>query len=101
MFNNIRDTRRKLFIVFITLTVIILIISVGFAALSSTLNITTGNITQTPQTWDVGFVPETVTPETNGTSSTGLNCPTATATKNSITFGEITLSKPDDACVYI
>ena len=100
MFHNIRDSRRKLFIVFITLTVIILIVSVGFAALSTTLNISTTNVTQTPQTWDVGFVPETVTPEARGTSSIGLNCPTATATKTTITIGEMTLSKPEDTCVY-
>ncbi len=100
MFHNIRESRRKLFIVFITLTAIILIISVGFAALSATLNISTTNVTQTPQSWDVGFVPETVTAEENGTSSVGRICPTATATKSSITFGEMTLSKPEDGCAY-
>ena len=100
MFHNIRDSRRKLFIVFITLTAIILIISVGFAALSTTLNISTTNVTQTPQSWDVGFVPETVTPEARGTSSIGLNCPTATTTKTTITIGEMTLSKPEDTCAY-
>ena len=58
------------------------------------------SITQTTQDWDVGFVPETVTAVEEGTSSTGRSCPTATSTKTSITFGEITLSKPGDSCSY-
>ena len=100
MYSNIRESRRKLGIVFISLSLVILIISVGFAALSSTLNITTSNVTQTPQEWDVGFQEETVEPFEMGTSTVGRNCPPATATKTSITIGEITLSKPDDSCGY-
>ena len=100
MFNGIRESRRRLLIVCISLSCLILIITIGFAALSTALNINVSSITQTVQEWDIGFVPETVTPEVGGTSSVGRNCPTATSTKTSITFGEITLSKPGDSCSY-
>ena len=100
MFNGIRESRRRLLIVCISLSCLILIITIGFAALSTALNINVSSITQTVQEWDIGFVPETVTPEVGGTSSVGRNCPTATSTKESITFGEINLSKPGDSCTY-
>ena len=100
MFNGIRESRRRLLIVFFSLSCLILIITIGFAALSTALNINVSSITQTVQDWDIGFVPETVTPEVGGTSSVGRNCPTATSTKTSITFGEISLSKPGDSCTY-
>ena len=100
MFDKIRESRRRLLIVFISLSCLILIITIGFAALSAALNVNVSSITQTTQDWDVGFVPETVTAEENGTSSVGRTCPTATSTKTSITFGEITLSKPGDSCTY-
>ena len=100
MFDRIRESRRRLLIVFISLSCLILIITIGFAALSTALNVNVSSITQRSLDWDVGFVPETVTAEEEGTSSTGRNCPTATSTKTSITFGEITLSKPGDSCSY-
>ena len=100
MFYNIRDSRRKLLIVFISLCTVILIITVGFAALSAALNVNVSSITQTVQGWDIGFVPETITAVEDGTSAIGRSCPTATSTKESITFGEITLSKPGDSCTY-
>ena len=100
MFDRIRESRRRLLIVFISLSCLILIITIGFAALSAALNVNMSSITQTTQDWDVGFVPETVTAEEEGTSSVGRNCPQATSTKTSITFGEITLSKPGDSCSY-
>ena len=100
MFNGIRESRRKLLIVCISLSCLILIITIGFAALSAALNVNMSSITQTTQDWDVGFVPETVTAVEEGTSSVGRTCPTATSTKTSITFGEITLSKPGDSCSY-
>ena len=100
MFTGIRESRRRLLIVFFSLSCLILIITIGFAALSAALDVNMASVTQTTQDWDVGFVPETVTAEENGTSSTGRTCPTATATKTSITFGEITLSKPGDVCSY-
>ena len=100
MFDKVRESRRRLLIVFFSLSCLILIITIGFAALSAALNVNMSSITQTTQDWDVGFVHETVTAVEEGTSSVGRSCPTATSTKTSITFGEITLSKPGDSCTY-
>ena len=76
------------------------VISIAFAALSQTLNITSGKVTQNALTWDVGFVAGTYTGTAGGTSSTGRSCGSITATRNTLTVNNTTLSKPGDACHY-
>ena len=76
------------------------ILSIAFAALSQTLNITHGNVTQNALTWNVGFVAGTYTGTPSGTSSTGRSCGNITATRNTLTVANTTLSKPGDACSY-
>ena len=75
-------------------------ISVAYAALSSTLNITTGSVTQGTMSWEVGFLPGTVEAAVGGTSDTGRSCGDATATASTVTIANSTLSKPDDSCTY-
>ena len=75
-------------------------ISVAYAALSSTLNISTGNVTQNTLSWNVGFQTGTVEGTEGGTSSTGMSCGEATVTANSVTIASSSLSKPDDSCTY-
>ena len=73
---------------------------VAFAALSATLTITFGSITQNSLTWDVAFQGTSATATVGGTSATGRTCGTATITSNSVTVAATTLSKPGDKCTY-
>lgn len=82
------------------IVLLIIGVSVAYAALSSTLNISTGNVTQSTLSWEVGFEPGSVTATVGGTSSTGRSCGTATVTANSVIVGASALSKPDDSCTY-
>lgn len=75
-------------------------IVIAYAALSATLTITTNKITQNALTWNVGFATGTVNATAVGTSATGRTCGAATATANSITIADTTLSKPEDACIW-
>ena len=76
------------------------VISIAFAALSQTLNITSGKVTQNALTWNVGFVAGTYTGTPDGTSNNGLSCGSITATRSTLTVANTTLSKPGDVCYY-
>ena len=76
------------------------VISIAFAALSQTLNITSGKVAQNALTWNVGFVAGTYTGTPDGTSNNGLSCGSITATRNTLTVANTTLSKPGDVCRY-
>ena len=67
------------------LSVMILGLSIAFAALSATLNINFGNVNQTAQTWNVQFNDSTasVTATEGGTSATGRSCGTASVSAES------------------
>lgn len=82
------------------LVVVVVGITVAYAALSTTLNITTSKITQSALTWDVGFVGNSATATVGGTSATGRSCGAATITSTTVTIADTTLSKPDDSCTY-
>ena len=78
----------------------ILGISIAYAALSTSLTITTNKVTQNALTWNVGFVTGTITATAGGTSATGRTCGSATVTATAVTIADTTLSKPDDSCLY-
>ena len=92
--------KRTLMIILIISIFSVGVISIAFAALSQTLNITSGKVTQNALTWDVGFVAGTYTGTAGGTSSTGRSCGSITATRNTLTVTNTTLSKPGDGCRY-
>ena len=87
---------------FLLLVAAIFVIGTGiaFAALSASLTITFGTITQNSLTWDVAFQGSSATATPGGTSATGRSCGTATITSNSVTVAATTLSKPGDKCTY-
>lgn len=93
-------SKKSLIIILFILIFSIGIISIAFAALSQTLNITSGKVTQNALTWNVGFVAGTYTGTPSGTSSTGRSCGNITATRNALTVANTTLSKPGDSCEY-
>ena len=87
---------------FLLLLAIILIggIGIAYAALSATLTITFGNVTQNALTWNVGFTGSSATATAGGTSATGRSCGTATITPSAVTVANTTLSKPGDICTW-
>ncbi len=96
-------TKGRINVYYVIITVLSLAIvglSVGYAALSTTLKVTFGNVTQAVNTWNVGFKPGSVTAEVGGTSDTGRVCGNATVTTNTATVDAATLSKPGDSCTY-
>jgi len=87
---------------FLLLVAIILVAGIGiaYAALSTTLTITFGQITQSALTWDVGFTGTSATATAAGTSGTGRVCGTAAITPSTVTIANSQLSKPGDKCTY-
>ena len=100
MESNKKFNRESLLAVVYVMVVVLAGVSVAYAALSSTLNVTTNKVTQSALTWNVGFQTGNITPTEGGTSNSGRVCGAATATASSVTVAETTLSKPDDVCTY-
>ena len=94
--------KKGTYIIIGILCVMVVGLSVAFAALSTTLNITFGKVTQTALTWAVAFdttgSPKAATE--GGTSATGRTCGTATITANTVTIADSELSKPGDKCTW-
>ena len=90
------------YIIMGVLSVMILGLSIAFAALSATLNINFGNVNQTVQTWNVHFdtTNSSVSATEGGTSATGRTCGIATVNATEVTVGDTELSKPDDKCTW-
>lgn len=75
-------------------------VGVAYAALSATLNITFGKVTQSALSWNVGFQGTSATGTFIGSSTTGSSCGTATITSSSVSVADTSLSKPGDKCYY-
>ena len=73
-------------------------IAVAYAALSATLNITFGKVTQNALSWNVGFETGTITATKSGSSNTV--CGEATATTNTVSIANTTLTTLHDKCLY-
>lgn len=93
-------SRKKMRNLLVILFLIVISISVAYAALSTNLTVTASKITQNALTWNVGFTGTSATATSSGTSNTGLSCGTATITSTSVTIANSTLSKPGDTCIY-
>jgi len=81
-------------------TILLVGVGIAYAALSTTLTITFGKITQSALSWNVAFEGSSATGTASGTSNTGLTCGNATITATSVTVADTTLSKPGDKCTY-
>ena len=97
---NKKMNKQTLLSIIYVMVVVLAGVSVAYAALSSTLTVTTNKITQSALTWNVGFQTGTVTPIEGGTSNEGRTCGAATVTASSVTIAQTTLSKPGDSCTY-
>lgn len=96
--NNRKARNEALYFIIALLVIIVVGLSVAYAALSATLNITINKVQQNPYTWAVVFKDETVNGVATGTSSTGLSCGDATSSGASVTVADTSLSKPGDKC---
>ena len=97
-----RNTR-KLKMLVLVIGVFLVGVTVAYAALSATLNVTINKITQTGGTWCVKFSNtgnSIAASDSGATSSTGFSCGTATITDTTVTISDTQLSKPDDYCQY-
>ncbi len=95
------NERKRIYYVIIgVLSLSILGLSLGYAALSTTLKTTFGSVTQSAASWNVGFETGNVNATAGGTSATGRTCGAATVTNNTVSVANTTLSKPGDSCTY-
>ena len=99
--NNMKDKNKYRVIVFVLVSVIMLM-SVVYATLSTTLNHTFGTVNSPAQTWEVRFTNRTIGPTESGTytSTIGRSCASGETQDNTFTATAITLSKPGDKCVW-
>ncbi len=98
-----KSRENNLMITLSILVVLVVGITVVYAALSTSLQVTTSNVTQNVASWNVGFETGTVKgTATNygGSSATSVSCGNATITSNSISVGEVKLTKPGDICKW-
>jgi len=100
MENSKKISRENLFATVLLMIVVIVGISVAYAALSSTLRVSTESVSSNTLTWNVGFNPGTVNAVSGGSSNAGRVCGAATVTASSVTIADTTLSKPEDSCTY-
>lgn len=92
--------KNNLNMIIFTLVLSLGCLTIAYAVLSTTLNISFGNVTQNAITWDVGFEGTTVEGVSGGTSDTGRSCGLASLTSNTVTLASTSLSKPGDKCTY-
>lgn len=96
--------RRKNYnIMFLIIGVLIFVmigLMVAYAALSSTLNVSSGQVSQDALTWNVGFNTGTVYGQATGTDTTSIQCGTATATATTVSGIDVSLSRVGDKCSY-
>lgn len=92
-------SRNKLIVVLIVLLIISLFLAIGYSALSTVLNVDFGTVSQSVQTWEVGFeVNSSINATIGGLGPTGRECGTASTTATTATIADTTLSKPGDSC---
>ena len=95
---------KKLTQILVAIVLTITGLSVAFAALSTTLNITTSSVKQAGPdvvSWNVGFQGSSATATVGGSSDQGRACTDATVSPSQVTVASgIQLSKPGDSCTY-
>lgn len=90
--------RKAMYVSIFALVIAVVGVTIAYAALSTSLSVKFGRVTQSAFEWDIKLREGNVTGIASGTSTTV--CGTATVTENSITVADITLSKPGDKCNY-
>jgi len=98
-----RNNTKKLQTILVAVLLLVVTMSIGYAALSTTLTITANNVIQQSMSWNIGFTGSSVTGTgaSIGNDTAGRDCKTATITTSSVTLANgVALSKPGDKCTY-
>lgn len=90
--------RKAMYVSLIALAIAVVGVSIAYAALSTSLKIKFGAVTQSAITWDVRLNKGTSVGIVSGTNET--TCGNATVTESSVTLDNVGLSKPGDQCTY-
>lgn len=90
--------RKTMYISILALVIAVVGVSIAYAALSTSLKVKFGTVTQSAFNWDIKLNKGTVNGVSSGTSTTV--CGNATVTDSSVSIGSVTLSKPGDKCTY-
>lgn len=72
-------------------------LTVAYAALSTTLNVQFGNLTQSALTWDVGFNTGSVAGVATGS---GVSCGTVTVNSTTVSGAKVKFGNSGDKCSY-
>ncbi len=97
--NKSKSNEKTLYLIICILCVVVVCLSIAFAALSSQLQINFGAVSQGEQNWNVAFeTNNSIQPTMFGTSDVGRSCGTATATLTTVSISDTHLSKPSDGC---
>ena len=91
-------SQQKLTVIIVGLLVMIVGLSVAYAALSATLNVTVNKVSTNVIPWSVSMSCSLTT--SGGTSGTGRSCGAVSASGTTITIADSQLSKPGDYCLY-
>ncbi len=94
--------RNKILIrnILIVTAVLVAVTSIAFAALSKTLNISANRVTQSAQTWNIGFETGTVNGVLTATDPRMATCGAATVTSDTISGINVILENIGDKCAY-
>ncbi len=90
----------RMIVVALCIIIVILGVTIVYAALSNDLVINVGKTIQTSLSWDVRFEEGSVTPVEAGPSNTGRICGVAVVNTSTITVPNVTLAKKNDMCSY-
>ena len=91
--------KEKLTFTVVAMLVMVVGLSVAYAALSTTLNVTVNPVTSNVMSWTTGWS-ATCTKTESSTSSSGKSCGAASISNGVVTIAATTLSKPGDYCHY-
>lgn len=90
--------RKSMYISIIALIIAVIGVTIGYAALSTSLKVKFGTVTQSKFNWNVKLTNGEITGVNSGTSAT--TCGVATVTDNEVSIEAIKLAKPGDKCSY-
>ena len=94
------NRRKDIYVILGVLLLAVVGLSVGYAAVSSTLSWHFSSVKQSPLNWNIGFVGDSASPIVSGTSSIGRGCGMASVTPSTVSVTDTLLSKPQDKCTY-
>ena len=92
--------KKSILILFIIVGAFLVSISVAYALLQTSLNVTVSSVTQQSLVWNIGFEPGTVTGTAIVNNSNNVVCGTAAVTSTTISGLSPILSDVNDECAY-